>query len=41
MSLPLPPTFVQVTAVSYTATASGDGAVIVTDDALVLLTVAP
>jgi hypothetical protein len=41
MSLPPPPTFVQVTAVSYTATAAAGGVTVLTCDAPVLLTVAP
>jgi hypothetical protein len=42
MSLPGAPTFVQVTAVTYTATAAaGGGVTVVTCDAPVLLTVAP
>jgi hypothetical protein len=41
MSLPAAPTFVQVTAVTYTATAAAGGVWVVTCDAPVLLTVAP
>jgi len=39
VSLPTPPTFVQVTAVTYAASAAGGGVTVVTSDAPVLLTV--